>query len=79
MNLFYKTGTRVQLVGKGIVLTGTVLLHDDDSNTQIGNVEECITIKTDDGKVYTFQGKDALRPRAKSLRKYGHFYIKSAL
>lgn len=72
--MFFKEGVRVKLVSKRLTIKGVVISHDDDSDTQIGNIEEYLKIKADNGTVYMFQGNGSLRPRAKSLRKYGHFY-----
>jgi hypothetical protein len=79
MDLF-DVGTRVILKASHLEIRGTVVSHVDDGDTQIANIEEFLTIRTDAGMLYTFQGHDdCLRPRAKTLRKYGRFYAKKDL
>lgn len=70
----FSIGDKVILKSKKITLHGVVLSHTDDSDSQIANIEEYLTIRTDDNKVYSFQGKDSLRPKAKSLQKCGRFH-----
>ena len=74
--MYLKPGTRVLLISKKLTIKGIVISHDDDSDTQIANIEECLLIETPVGIKYSFCGNGGLRPRAKSLRKYGKFYAK---